>query len=76
MSFLLSVNLFEDQWSFINLRDMLLLKKATINEVSAKRKIISHTLTQKKGNLFFIEKQRLFFLNFNQVRNNPRIKIP
>ena len=73
MSFLLSVNLFEDQWSFIILRDMLLLKRATINEVSAKRKITSHMLTQKKDNLFFIEKQQLFFLNFNQVRNYPRI---
>ena len=67
MSFLLSVNLFEDQWSFIILRDMLLLKRATFKEVSAKRKITSHALTRKKDNLFFIEKQQLFFLNFNQV---------
>ena len=55
---------------------MLLLKRATINEVSAKRKITSHMLTQKKDNLFFIEKQQLFFLNFNQVRNYPSIKVP
>ena len=73
MSCLQSKNLFEDQWSFIILRDTLLLKRATINEVSAKRKITSYTLAQKKDNLFFIEKQQLFFLNFNQVRNYPRI---
>ena len=38
MSFLLSANLFEDQWSFIILRDMLLLKRATIKEVSSEIK--------------------------------------
>jgi hypothetical protein len=52
---------------------MLLLKRATFKEVSAKRKITSHALTRKKDNLFFIEKQPLFFFNFNQVRNYPRI---
>ena len=38
MSFLLSVNLFEDQYSFIILIDMLLLKTATIKEFRDPRK--------------------------------------
>ena len=47
MSFLLSVNLFEDQWSFIILRDMLLLKRATIKEFkSSREKIDDHTLSK------------------------------
>ena len=47
MSFLLSVNLFEDQWSFIILRDMLLLKRATIKEFkSSREKIDDHSLSK------------------------------
>jgi DNA-binding HxlR family transcriptional regulator len=47
MSFLLSANLFEDQWSFIILRDMLLLKRATIKEFkSSREKIDDHTLSK------------------------------
>ena len=73
MSCLQSKNLFEDQWSFIILRDMLLLKRATIKEFRDTRKNYFSYVTQKKDNLFFIEKQPLFFFNFNQVRNYPRI---
>tara|TARA_B110000259_G_scaffold146919_1_gene165620 strand:+ start:625 stop:1053 length:429 start_codon:yes stop_codon:yes gene_type:complete len=47
MSFLLSANLFEDQWSFIILRDMLLLKRSTIKEFkSSREKIDDHTLSK------------------------------
>ena len=47
MSFLLSANLFEDQWSFIILRDMLLLKRATIKEFkSSREKIDDHSLSK------------------------------
>ena len=47
MSFLLSANLFEDQWSFIILRDMLLLKRATIKEFkSSREKIDDNTLSK------------------------------
>ena len=47
MSFLLSVNLFEDQWSFIILRDMLLLKRVTIKEFkSSREKIDDHSLSK------------------------------
>ena len=47
MSFLLSANLFEDQWSFIILRDMLLLKRAAIKEFkSSREKIDDDTLSK------------------------------
>jgi DNA-binding HxlR family transcriptional regulator len=47
MSFLLSANLFEDQWSFIILRDMLLLKRSTIKEFkSSREKIDDDTLSK------------------------------
>jgi hypothetical protein len=42
-------------------------KELPLKKLEIQEKIISHTLAQKKDNLFFIEKQRLFFLNFNQV---------
>ena len=47
MSFLQSANLFEDQWSFIILRDMLLLKRSTIKEFkSSREKIDDNTLSK------------------------------
>ena len=54
MSFLLSVNLFEDQWSFINLRDMLLLKTATIKEVRDTRKKSLLIRLPKKKTIYFL----------------------
>ena len=41
MYFLQSVNLFEDQWSFIILIDMLLLKRSTIKEFKSSREQIN-----------------------------------
>ena len=47
MPFLQSANLFEDQWSFIILRDMLLLKRSTIKEFkSSREKIDDNTLSK------------------------------
>ena len=47
MSFLQSANLFEDQWSLIILRDMLLLKRSTIKEFkSSREKIDDNTLSK------------------------------
>ena len=47
MPFTQSPNLFEDQWSFIILRDMLLLKRATIKEFkSSREKIDDDTLSK------------------------------
>ena len=47
MSFSQSANLFEDQWSFIILRDMLLLKRSTIKEFkSSREKIDDNTLSK------------------------------
>ena len=39
--FLQSVNLFEDQWSLIILRDMLVLKRSTIKEFKSSREQIN-----------------------------------
>ena len=53
MYFLQSVNLFEDQWSFIILRDMLLLKRSTIKEFkSSREKIDDHTLSKTLRKLY------------------------
>ena len=53
MSFLLSANLFEDQWSFIILRDMLLLKRSTIKEFKSYReKIDDETLSKTLRKLY------------------------
>ena len=53
MSFLLSANLFEDQWSFIILRDMLLLKRSTIKEFkSSREKIDDETLSKTLRKLY------------------------
>ena len=56
MSFLLSVNLFEDQWSFIILRDTLLLKRATIKEVRDTRKNYFSYACSKKRQFIFCRK--------------------
>ena len=54
MSFLLSVNLFEDQWSFIILRDMLLLKRASIKEFRDPRKnYFSYAYSKKRQFIFY-----------------------
>ena len=47
MYFLQSANLFEDQWSFIILRDMLLLKRATIKEFKSSREQIDDNTLSK-----------------------------
>ena len=53
MSFLLSANLFEDQWSLIILRDMLLLKRSTIKEFkSSREKIDDETLSKTLRKLY------------------------
>jgi len=53
MYFLQSVNLFEDQWSFIILRDMLLLKRSTIKEFkSSREKIDDETLSKTLRKLY------------------------
>ena len=53
MSFLLSANLFEDQWSFIILRDMLLLKRSTIKEFkSSREQIDDETLSKTLRKLY------------------------
>ena len=53
MSFLQSANLFEDQWSFIILRDMLLLKRSTIKEFkSSREKIDDETLSKTLRKLY------------------------
>ena len=47
MYFLQSVNLFEDQWSFIILRDMLLHKRSTIKEFKSSREHINDETLSK-----------------------------
>ena len=42
MYFLQSVNLFEDQWSFIILRDILLLKRSIVKEFKSSREQINY----------------------------------
>ena len=53
MSFLLSANLFEDQWGFIILRDMLLHKRSTIKEFkSSKEQIEDENLSKTLRKLY------------------------
>ena len=53
MSFLLSANLFEDQWGFIILRDMLLYKRSNIKEFkSSKEQIEDENLSKTLRKLY------------------------